>query len=100
MYCRPPRLLCRSSQLHLPICFYHLGSSKSCPNCSQLLSTPLPACLKCAYISNIPPNFSYHDMFGLPSKPNPFCIDNAQLKGHFRQAQSTCHPDTWTSKGP
>ncbi|KAJ7900351.1 hypothetical protein B0H14DRAFT_2673330 [Mycena olivaceomarginata] len=70
-----------------------------CSSCSQTLPTPLPACSRCGSISPIPPSTSFHDIFALPSRPNPFVVDTALLKRRFREAQAVCHPDSWASKG-
>ncbi|KAJ6509539.1 hypothetical protein C8R47DRAFT_1099076 [Mycena vitilis] len=70
-----------------------------CTSCSQPLPTPLPACNRCGSISPIPPATSFHDIFALPSRPNPFVVDPVLLKRRFRQAQAACHPDSWASKG-
>ncbi|KAF7347830.1 J domain-containing protein [Mycena venus] len=70
-----------------------------CSSCSHTLPTPLPACNRCGNISPIPPSTSFHDIFALPSRPNPFVVDTALLKRRFREAQAVCHPDSWTSKG-
>ncbi|KAK7064230.1 adaptin N terminal region-domain-containing protein [Favolaschia claudopus] len=42
---------------------------------------------------------SFHDIFALPSRPNPFVVDTVLLKRRFREAQAVCHPDSWASKG-
>ncbi|KAJ7103529.1 hypothetical protein B0H15DRAFT_812611, partial [Mycena belliarum] len=73
--------------------------TKSCPSCARPLPTPLPACTTCGSISPIPPSVPFHDIFGLPSRPNPFVVDAQLLKRRFREAQAVCHPDTWASKG-
>ncbi|KAJ7225510.1 hypothetical protein GGX14DRAFT_420860 [Mycena pura] len=70
-----------------------------CSSCSQPLPTPLPACNKCDSISPIPPSATFHDIFALPARPNPFVVDKVLLKRRFRQAQAVCHPDSWASKG-
>ncbi|KAJ7169896.1 hypothetical protein C8R46DRAFT_1090466 [Mycena filopes] len=70
-----------------------------CSSCSQTLPTPLPACNRCGSIYPIPPSTSFHDIFALPSRPNPFVVDPVLLKRRFRQAQAVCHPDSWASKG-
>ncbi|KAJ7254108.1 hypothetical protein B0H12DRAFT_1050918 [Mycena haematopus] len=70
-----------------------------CPSCSHTLPTPIPACNRCGNISPISPSTSFHDIFALPSRPNPFVVDTALLKRRFREAQAACHPDSWASKG-
>ncbi|KAF9481429.1 Co-chaperone Hsc20, partial [Pholiota conissans] len=69
-----------------------------CPSCRRPLPSRLPACTACWSIHPLPPKISYHDLFGLPDTPNPFVIDLPTLKQRFRQAQASCHPDTWVSK--
>ncbi|KAJ6575118.1 hypothetical protein B0H19DRAFT_935088 [Mycena capillaripes] len=73
--------------------------SSRCSSCSQSLPTRLPACNRCGSISPIPPSTSFHDIFALPSRPNPFVVDPVLLKRRFREAQAACHPDSWASKG-
>ncbi|KAJ7783790.1 hypothetical protein DFH07DRAFT_789115 [Mycena maculata] len=73
--------------------------STRCSSCSQPLPTPLPACTKCDSISPIPSSVPFHDLFAIPSRPNPFIIDPVLLRRRFREAQALCHPDSWASKG-
>ena len=70
-----------------------------CPKCHSTLPTPLPACPKCSYITRVPPNIRYHEMFDLPSVDNPFKVDDKQLTRQFRKLQQTIHPDAWSAKG-
>ena len=70
-----------------------------CPKCHSTLPTPLPACPKCSYISRVPSNIKYHEMFDLPSANNPFKVDDKQLSRRFRKLQQTVHPDAWSAKG-
>lgn len=70
-----------------------------CPKCHSALPTPLPACPKCSFISKLPSNIRYHEMFGLPSTDNPFKVDDKQLTRRFRKLQQTVHPDAWAAKG-
>lgn len=70
-----------------------------CPKCHSPLPTPLPACPKCSYISRLPSNIRYHEMFDLPSGDNPFRIDDKQLTRRFRKLQQIVHPDAWSAKG-
>lgn len=84
-----------------------LSSSTSprllCPSCSKPLATPLPACTSCWHIETRPiatgSKYNLYELLNVPSQPNPFLIDEKQLKNNFRNAQSTCHPDTWASRG-
>ena len=71
----------------------------NCPKCHSALPTPLPACPKCSFISGMPSNIKYHEMFGLPSTDNPFKVDDKQLTRRFRKLQQTVHPDAWSAKG-
>ena len=70
-----------------------------CPRCHSALPTPLPACPKCSYISRVPSNIRYHEMFDLPPVDNPFKVDDKQLTRRFRKLQQTIHPDAWAAKG-
>ena len=70
-----------------------------CPKCHSPLPTPLPACPKCSYISRMPSNIRYHEMFDLPFVDNPFKVDDRQLTLRFRKLQQTIHPDAWSAKG-
>jgi len=70
-----------------------------CPKCHSPLPTPLPACPKCSYISRVPSNIRYHEMFDLPFVDNPFKVDDKQLTRRFRKLQQTIHPDAWSAKG-
>ena len=70
-----------------------------CPSCSSPLTTSLPACLTCGYISGISSNVSFHEIFRLPTEPNPFVVDSATLRRRFLEAQTVCHPDSWVTKG-
>ncbi|KAJ6519822.1 hypothetical protein C8R45DRAFT_952828 [Mycena sanguinolenta] len=70
-----------------------------CSSCSHSLPTSLPACSHCGNISPIPASTAFHDIFALPSHPNPFVVDTVLLKRRFREAQAACHPDSWASKG-
>ena len=70
-----------------------------CPQCHSVLPTPLPACPKCSYISRVPSNIRYHEMFDLPLVDNPFKVDDKQLTRRFRKLQQTIHPDAWSAKG-
>ena len=67
-----------------------------CPSCSAPLPTTLPACPKCRHISLVPKDLPKHELFGLSYDPNPFDIDDAALKGAFRNLQRVIHPDLWS----
>ena len=75
------------------------STRKTCPSCSSPLPTALPACPSCNYIAPLPPQVSHHELFQLPTSPNPFKIDTANLKRRFLEAQRVCHPDAWSGKG-
>ncbi|KAJ6610908.1 hypothetical protein B0H10DRAFT_2058535 [Mycena sp. CBHHK59/15] len=77
----------------------HTLAPSICSSCAHPLPTPLPACTKCWSISPIAPSVPFHDIFALPSRPNPFVVDPVLLKRRFREAQAICHPDSWASKG-
>lgn len=77
-----------------------LFSNLSCPSCHKPLPSNIPACTSCWSISPISSNTSHHALFGLPYEPNPFSIHLPTLKQRFRQAQATCHPDTWANRNP
>ncbi|KAF7320339.1 J domain-containing protein [Mycena kentingensis (nom. inval.)] len=83
--------------MHLRRLFSALASH--CPSCSRPLATRLPACSQCGTIAPIPPSVGFHELFALPSRPNPFVVDQSLLKRRFREAQAACHPDSWVSKG-
>nr|GAT44191.1 predicted protein [Mycena chlorophos] len=70
-----------------------------CASCSRPLVMRLPACTSCGSISPIPNSVPFHDLFSLPTRPNPFIVDQTLLKRRFREAQAVCHPDSWASKG-
>jgi len=78
---------------------FYTKSTNTCPSCSSPLPTPLPACTTCWYISPLPSTVTLHEIFGLPSHPNPFIVDISNLKQRFRESQAICHPDSWASKG-
>ncbi|KAG1749988.1 uncharacterized protein EDB91DRAFT_1110744 [Suillus paluster] len=72
--------------------------TKTCPSCGAVLPTALPVCPSCNYIARIHDSISYHDILGLPYKPNPFSVDAALLKRRFLEAQRISHPDAWATK--
>ncbi|KAF8642293.1 hypothetical protein AX16_009563 [Volvariella volvacea WC 439] len=90
-------------RVRIPVSSLRLRSlstlASSCPACGARLSTTLPACNNCWYISSLPPSTTLHQIFNLPEEPNPFRVDIPTLKQRFREAQAVCHPDSWTSKG-
>ncbi|KAI0296206.1 hypothetical protein BC826DRAFT_1005881 [Russula brevipes] len=60
--------------------------SPVCPSCGAPLPTRLPACPKCFHIERP------------VDHPNPFIINESQLKNNFRRMQRYVHPDLWTSR--
>ncbi|KAF8350061.1 hypothetical protein F5887DRAFT_877382 [Amanita rubescens] len=81
--------------------FFHSKSlPASCPSCHTPLPSALPACTNCWTISNVPENVTHHQLFALPYDPNPFSVNLPLLRRRFLRAQTTCHPDAWSSKGP
>ncbi|KZT65135.1 Co-chaperone Hsc20, partial [Daedalea quercina L-15889] len=74
------------------------STPRSCPQCSARLTTPLPVCTKCYWISSIPSEMTYHEMLGIPYEPNPFVVDTAAIKRNLRQLQTVVHPDRWVGK--
>ncbi|KAF9056163.1 HSCB C-terminal oligomerization domain-containing protein [Panaeolus papilionaceus] len=72
----------------------------TCVNCSSPINSNIPVCKSCGSISPLPSHLSHHSLLGIPDKPNPFLIHLPTLKQKFRQAQSICHPDAWSTKPP
>ena len=73
----------------------------NCPSCSAPLPTRLPACPKCFHIELSRPGgkYDYYDLLETPKTPNPFVINESQLKNNFRRVQRYVHPDVWTTQG-
>lgn len=86
----------------------------NCPTCNTPLTTPLPACGKCGYISAVPSALKadYFTLFGLPSlvstgdvsggnadPRNVFSVNPQELRNRFLHMQKLCHPDRWAQKG-
>lgn len=74
------------------------SSIKPCPSCSEPLPTSLLICPKCSYIHSVPPEQSYHEIFGLTYEPNPYDIDTSALRKKFILLQGVVHPDKWSGK--
>ena len=72
----------------------------ACSSCHSPLPSPLPACTHCWSISALPPDVTHHQLFDLPGDPNSFSVSLPLLKRRFLLAQTICHPDAWSSKGP
>ncbi|KAI9512583.1 Co-chaperone Hsc20, partial [Russula earlei] len=75
------------------------SSSAVCPSCGALLPTPLPACPKCFHIERPINKYDYYELLDTPKHPNPFVINENQLKNNFRRMQRYIHPDLWASQG-
>jgi molecular chaperone HscB len=41
----------------------------------------------------------YYELLETPKSPNPFIINESQLKNTFRRMQRYIHPDLWASQG-
>ena len=82
--------------------FHRLYSSLPsplCNSCAAPLPTRLPACPKCFHIERPINKYDYYEILETPKSPNPFVIDEGQLKNNFRRMQRYVHPDLWTSQG-
>ena len=82
--------------------FHRLYSSLPsplCTSCATPLPTRLPACPKCFHIERPINKYDYYEILETPKSPNPFVINEGQLKNNFRRMQRYVHPDLWTSQG-
>ncbi|KAH9954424.1 hypothetical protein BC827DRAFT_1096818, partial [Russula dissimulans] len=70
-----------------------------CTSCGASLPTRLPACPKCFHIERPLHKYDYYELLETPKRPNPFVINESQLKNNFRRLQRYVHPDLWTSQG-
>jgi molecular chaperone HscB len=59
----------------------------------------LPACPKCFHIERPINKYDYYELLETPKTPNPFVINEGQLKNNFRRMQRYVHPDLWASQG-
>jgi hypothetical protein len=93
------RLVSTRRILNGPIRAYSYSPSAVCSSCGAPLPTPLPACPKCSHIERPTNKFDYYELLETPKSPNPFIINESQLKNTFRRVQRLVHPDLWTSQG-
>ena len=73
--------------------------SPVCTSCTAPLPTRLPACPKCFHIERPINKYDYYELLETPKSPNPFVINEGQLKNNFRRMQRYVHPDLWASQG-
>jgi len=78
---------------------YSSSSSGICTSCGASLPTRLPACPKCFHIERPINKYDYYELLETPKHPNPFIINETQLKNNFRHVQRHVHPDLWASQG-
>jgi molecular chaperone HscB len=78
---------------------YSSSNPTVCTSCGAPLPTRLPACQKCSHIERPTNKLDYYELLETPKSPNPFIIDESQLKDSFRRMQRYVHPDLWTSQG-
>jgi molecular chaperone HscB len=94
-----------SSRLYRPLLqrasirLYSSSPSPLCASCAAPLPTRLPACPKCFQIERPIKKYDYYELLETPNSPNPFVINEGQLKNNFRRIQRYVHPDLWTSQG-
>ena len=96
-----------SSRLYRPLLqrasirLYSSSPSPShlCAFCAAPLPTRLPACPKCFQIERPIKTYDYYELLETPKSPNPFVINEGQLKNNFRRIQRYVHPDIWASQG-
>lgn len=98
-------MLSLSSRLYRPLLqrasirFYSSSPSSLCASCATPLPTRLPACPKCFQIERPIKTYDYYELLETPKSPNPFVINEGQLKNNFRRIQRYVHPDLWASHG-
>ncbi|KAI0275063.1 hypothetical protein BC834DRAFT_28123 [Gloeopeniophorella convolvens] len=76
-----------------------LSPPTTCPSCGAPLPTRLPACPKCFHIERPGNKYDFYELLNAPKSPNPFIVDEGQLKDSFRHAQRFVHPDLWATHG-
>lgn len=84
---------------HSPIRAYSSSHPAACTSCGAPLPTRLPACPKCSHIERPANKLDYYELLEMPKSPNPFIINESQLKNTFRRMQRYIHPDLWASQG-
>src|SRR5580692_13162767 len=57
--------------------------SAVCTSCAAPLPTRLPACPKCFHIERPVNKYDYYELLETPKSPNPFDINESQLKNNF-----------------
>jgi molecular chaperone HscB len=82
-----------------PIRAYSSSHPVACTSCGAPLPTRLPACPKCSHIERPTNKLDYYELLEMPKGPNPFIINESQLKNTFRRMQRYIHPDLWASQG-
>ena len=82
-----------------PIRLYSSSPSPLCASCATPLPTRLPACPKCFQIERPIKTYDYYELLETPKTPNPFVINEGQLKNNFRRIQRYVHPDLWAFQG-
>ena len=73
--------------------------STVCTSCGAPLPTRLPACPTCSHIERPIHKLDYYELLETPKSPNPFIVNESQLKNSFRRMQRYVHPDLWASQG-
>ena len=91
--------LCRPFLQRASFRLYSSLPSLHCASCAAPLPTRLPACPKCFQIETPIKKYDYYELLETPNTPNPFVINESQLKNNFRRIQRYVHPDLWTSQG-
>ena len=91
--------LCRPLLQRASIRLYSSSPSPLCASCAAPLPTRLPACPKCFQIERPIKKYDYYELLETPKSPNPFVINEGQLKNNFRRIQRYVHPDLWASQG-
>jgi hypothetical protein len=97
-------LIMLSSRLYQPLLrasirLYSSSPSPLCASCAAPLPTLLPACPKCFKIERPIKKYDYYELLETSKSPNPFVINEGQLKNNFRRIQRYVHPDLWASQG-
>ncbi len=93
------RLVSTQRTTNRSIRLYSSSPDPACTSCGAPLPTRLPACPKCSHIERPINKFDYYELLETPKSPNPFIINEGQLKNSFRRVQRYVHPDLWASQG-